>query len=576
MPVTLILWLLFCLNVSDSQLHPRELPKLPTLVNKGAAEPNHIDLEQVRVELEIRKKSVSDLPNVGVAKNIILFIGDGMDLNTVAAARAFKDQKQGGDGAGAEMSWEWFHNTGLSKTYCADYLVPDSAAAATALYTGEKVPFFTLGYNSSVMMRNPETMMEENELMTILDWAQEAGKKTGIVTTSRITDATPAALYAKSVYRHWEGDRDIEKSIEREEITEVQRQKYKVTDIARQMVDREGGRNIDILLGGGRAYFEDCIAVTHKPRFPFGENETDLLATCRNDTNLITEWRNIPNSRRQFITNGSQLNTIDHNMTNVLGLFTWSDVLWNDVTNDTNEKPSLTQMATAAVKFLKARSAKTAEDKGFFIMIEGANIDRAHHNGEAVRALEETLALDRAVQAVQELVSVNDTLMIVTADHSHTMRTGGYVPLGVDITGGVSGIDDNNQAEFTILSYGNGPGFMKMSTKERGNYTEIVRDQVIGPGVNEAGSLTYKQASAAPLEYSTHGADDVGVWAAGPWSHLVHGTHQQTDLAMVMKYAGCLNTYMDREGCPGISGGHSKTEGALTLWVILVAMYSLV
>merc|ERR1719433_2222873 len=128
---------------------------------------------------------------------------------------------------------------------------------------------------------------------------------------------------------------------------------------------------------------------------------------------------------------------------NVLGIFSNSYVYWDNEVNDTNNIPRLVDMATQTVKFLEEKSG----DAGYFVMIEAGRIDAAHHNGE----------------------STKDTLVIVTADHAHTMSIGGYTGRFHDITGVVEdpmgGGYDEGAADgdtLTILSYGNGPGFKKL------------------------------------------------------------------------------------------------------------------
>merc|ERR1719347_337566 len=109
-------------------------------------------------------------------------------------------------------------------------MVSDSAATASAMYSGQKTTFFTMGYDSSVKKGDPSSGTKEAEVSTILDWAQAAGKKTGFVTTTRMSHATPAALYAKTVNRFWEGDHDINKDLNKTHI-----EAYNVKDISRQL-----------------------------------------------------------------------------------------------------------------------------------------------------------------------------------------------------------------------------------------------------------------------------------------------------------------------------------------------------
>merc|ERR1719430_31707 len=176
-------------------------------------------------------------------------------------------------------------------------MVPDSAATASAMYSGVKTTFFTMGYNSSVQVSSPASASKEAEVETILDWAQAAGKKTGFVTTTRMSHATPAALYAKTVNRFWEGDQDIKKAIERNETTEQEVADNNVKDISRQLVESEAGRQINIMLGGGRSSFlpqwmKPQILTNETKGLSFDyEDERDWWDNYRLDNrSLIEEW----------------------------------------------------------------------------------------------------------------------------------------------------------------------------------------------------------------------------------------------------------------------------------------------
>ena len=241
------------------------------------------------------------------------------------------------------------------------------------------------------------------------------------------------------------------------------------------------------------------------------------------------------------------------------GLFTNTYVTWDDLVNETNDKPHLEDMATQAVKFLQKKS----DSEGYFLMVEGGKIDQAHHNGKAIRALSETLAFDKAVEEVLKLVNLTDTLVIVTADHSHTMSIGGYTGREVDITGVVIEADGKvdmgeDDKTFTVLSYGNGPGFLQFNATGEGNFTFIDRHPM---AVNASADIAYKQASAAPLSSETHGGDDVGIWAAGPMAHLIHGVHEQSYIAHVMSYAACIGPHKEMARCPKTDSGSQVSCG---------------
>lgn len=130
----------------------------------------------------LQKILTSNKADRKIAKNVILFIGDGMNFATIAAGRVLKGQLEGKSGEETELIFENFPHVALAKTYNTDNQVPDSAATATALLSGIKTSLGAVG------LLNPPSKEEANEndrLKNIIDWAQEAEKRTGIVTTTR-------------------------------------------------------------------------------------------------------------------------------------------------------------------------------------------------------------------------------------------------------------------------------------------------------------------------------------------------------------------------------------------------------
>ena len=123
--------------------------------------------------------------NTNVAKNIILFIGDGMSLTTLTASRIYKAQFKGRKegtrvkGEESSLTFQTFPHTALSKTYCVDRQTPDSAATATALFSGIKTNYYTLGYDSKIRVGSAKSTKTAKQLTSILDWGQSAGKRTG-------------------------------------------------------------------------------------------------------------------------------------------------------------------------------------------------------------------------------------------------------------------------------------------------------------------------------------------------------------------------------------------------------------
>ncbi|XP_053406541.1 alkaline phosphatase, tissue-nonspecific isozyme-like [Mercenaria mercenaria] len=188
------------------------------------------------IEEEINKKK-----NTNIAKNIIIFIGDGMGVSTVTAARILDGQNNGRPGEENVLSFEEFDNVALSKTYNVDFMTPDSAGTATAMLCGVKTNVATLGLDGRAVYSDCAASENAGQLDSLLHWAQAAGKRTGIVTTARVTHATPAAAYAKTPNRDWEGD------------TEMTKDDAPCKDIARQLI--EDNPDINVILGGGRKFF---------------------------------------------------------------------------------------------------------------------------------------------------------------------------------------------------------------------------------------------------------------------------------------------------------------------------------
>lgn len=143
---------------------------------------------QKRLRLQLNRKN-----NENIAKNVIMFLGDGMSISTITAARIYKGQKQGYFGEESVLSFEEFPFIGLSKTYCFDKQTADSACSATAYLTGIKANYATIGVNSKVKFNDCQASLQnKNQVSSLMQWAQKAGKSTGIVTTTRITHASPA------------------------------------------------------------------------------------------------------------------------------------------------------------------------------------------------------------------------------------------------------------------------------------------------------------------------------------------------------------------------------------------------
>ncbi|MEQ8515522.1 MAG: alkaline phosphatase, partial [Chromatocurvus sp.] len=146
--------------------------------------------------------------NVPRARNVILFVGDGMGISTITAARILDGQRKGMSGEGNSLSFEHFPFAGLVKTYNTDSQTADSAGTMSAMMTGVKTRIGVFGVDETAL-RGDCAGGRSRELVSVLELAELAGKSTGIVSTARITHATPAATYARSAERDWEDDTEL-------------------------------------------------------------------------------------------------------------------------------------------------------------------------------------------------------------------------------------------------------------------------------------------------------------------------------------------------------------------------------
>lgn len=482
--------------------------------------------------------------NMNIAKNIILFIGDGMGISTVTAARIYKGQRMGNLGEETVLSFEKFPHASISKVYSVDRQTPDSAATATALMCGVKTNTGVLGLKETVQKENCEATAGQ-EVTSILKHFIAAGRSTGLVTTSRVTHATPAAAYAHSASRDWEGDSLM---------TSVT---GGCKDIAYQMV--YDNNDIQVVLGGGRGPF----LPVNKPDPETGRVE---WTHRRDGHDLIDIWKQIQTSKgrnHSYVWRKDQFDSVNPDEKDyLLGLFDTSHIPYeNDRDKSDAGDPSLAEMTSKAIKILQKNQ------DGYFLMVEGARIDHAHHDNEAKRSLVETLMFEEAVSEALRLTSDEDTLIIVTADHSHPFNIAGYSYRGNDILGITNPYWDEPPRDglpYTTLVYGNGPG--RRPFQERANYTGV-----------DTTADDFKQEAAVPLSYETHSGEDVAIYSRGPMSHLLFGVQEQHYVAHVMQYAACVGDFKDDCERPEdiySNGGYLLSVNIL-LYLVLYSMVSL-
>lgn len=455
------------------------------------------------------QKNLSINPITGKARNVILFIGDGMGVSTVTAARIFDGQSKGMKGEEHILSWENFSNVALSKTYNTDQQVPDSAGTATAFMTGVKSRAGVISVDHEVI-RGDCASSDNRHVTSFLEMAEQRGMATGIVTTARITHATPATAYAHVPERDWENDSEMPKA----------EKASGCKDIALQFVEFSYGDGIDVTFGGGRSEF-----LPKSVRGPEGNK-----GKRKDNRNLISEWK-IKHPTGQYVWNDKMFDSLEPQATGpVLGLFNASHMEYEaDRAADKGGEPSLEAMTEKALKILQKNK------DGYFLYVEGARVDHAHHSGNAYRALSDAVALANAVQKAVEMTNVEDTLIIVTADHSHVFTMGGYATRGNPILGKVVKNKKDGSPEttpdlakdhmpYTTLGYNAGPG--AKNKQHRDDLSQI-----------DTTAKDFKQSALVPLKSEPHGGEDVAIYARGPWAHLIRGVVEENYIFHVMQHA---------------------------------------
>ncbi len=445
------------------------------------------------------------------ARNVILFIGDGMGISTITAARIYAGQRQGLDGESYQLAMEKLPYSAFSKTYTHDAQVADSAPTATAMTTGVKSFNGTLGITQGADLKDC-TSAASHGTTTLWEQAEASGMATGIISTARLTHATPGATYAETTERDWESDADVSAA----------GKAAGCKDIAMQLLDwtKANGDGFDVMLGGGRSYFT--------PNTMTDPEYADQKGRRQDGRNLAEEWKaQAPN--RTLVTNKAGFDAVDWNSDGqVFGLFEPSHMQYDlDRSNAPTGEPSIADMTKAAITRL------SRNDKGFVLMVEGGRVDHGLHAGDAQRALGDAAALDDAIAAAVAMTNPEETLIIVTADHSHTLVMQGYPQRGNPILGLVKEGDKLVMAAdgkpYTTLSFANGPG-------------SVCKKQPDGKWLCDRPDLTnvdttalgFKQQSLIPMGSETHGGEDVAIFAGGPGANLFSGAMEENEIYHVM------------------------------------------
>ena len=425
------------------------------------------------------------------AKNVILFIGDGMGISTITAARIYAGQKLGKQGEEHVLPFENFDNVALVKTYNTNAQVPDSAGTATAMHSGQKTRIGMLGIGPEA--NNGDCRAGEQHHLPLLgEEVKERGLALGIVTTTRLTHATPASVYARSTDRDWEDDMGI---------PEDQRG-FGCRDIALQLVEAD----FDVALGGGRSSF-------------FGDAKGGRRGVS--SANLPADWA--ARTGGTYVEDAASLAAAPADRP-VLGLFSGSHMTYMVDRPAETAEPTLTDLTAAAIARLGS------DPQGYYLMVEGGRIDHAHHAGQAGYALEETVEFARAIQYAIDNTDPEETMILVTADHSHVFTIAGYPQRGNPILGHVvppsptdePGGEPTLAADgkpYTTLGYANGPG------------------AVAGDRSVPETHVGARQQATIPLGSETHAGEDVALYAQGPGAQRVRGVIEQNLIYRIIRAA---------------------------------------
>lgn len=447
------------------------------------------------------------VPTPAPQKNVVFFLGDGMGITTMTAARIYAVGEEGA------LTIDTLPESAFIHTYSRDGQVTDSAPSMAAYMTGVKM-------NNEVISMSAETratdaqgnayVQNENTTCpagngapvdTILELMKDQGYGTGVVTTTRVTHATPATTYAHVCHRD------------------------AYNTIAAALVPGGAGFNsrlgdgVDVVIGGGIRNFLPSDK---------GGRRTD-------GRDLTAE---LVKANYKFAATRAEFDSLPTDGSKIMALMTSGDMSY-DLDRDPAKEPSLAEMTGKAIDSL------AAQKKGFFLMVEGGRIDHALHATNARRALQDTVAFDNAVKLALEKLEVIDpglknTLVVVTADHDHTLQMNGYAArtgktepgkpgvLGLvnNYTDGKAStdVDGNN---YTILGFGNG----LKRLDQRGVITaEMLEDP------------NYLQEAVVPVSGSeTHGGGDVFLGAKGMGAENFRGTLTNNEVFGLIKKAIAMN-----------------------------------
>lgn len=468
------------------------------------------------------------------AKNVILFVGDGMGVSTLTASRILQGQMAGKQGEEGYLSFETFPHTALVKTYNVNAQTPDSAGTMTAMMSGLKTDVGVIGVDEDIVRGDCSTV-KGNEVITALELAEINGLSTGIVSTARITHATPAATYAKSADRNWEDNSDMPAEAIAAGCEDIASQ---LVNFEKNLKERFVGvevNGIEVAVGGGRRHFLPKVASANSP-----DARSSVEGDRTDGRNLVNEWKSTY-SDGVYVYDQNGFDAVNTETTqHLFGLFNESHMQYEaDRKNDVAGEPSLSELTGKAIDILDNN------DKGFFLMVESGRIDHGHHAGSAYNALTDTLEFAKAVQTAVSKTNMDDTLIIVTADHGHVFTIAGYPKRGNPILGHVVSVGKTEPAmaadnmPYTTLGYTNGRGYFNLGNETN---ADVSYGMEINAGRKDTSTVDtttsgYHQEALIPLSSETHSGEDIALHAQGPGAQLAQGVVEQNMVFHIINQA---------------------------------------
>jgi alkaline phosphatase len=464
-------------------------------------------------------------PAKPVAKNVILFVGDGFSIGHRTAARILSRSIEGGKYTG-KLALDDMPYMALLATQGTDSIITDSANAAHAYTTGHKSCVNALG----VYCSRAANTLDHPKVETLTSLAKRRGMAVGAVTNSEIEDATPAAMVAHT------------------------RRRSDFNDIVKMFYDSK----IDVIMGGGSPNF--------LPKSTPGSKRADEIDYI--DLFKRADYK-LAITKTEMLAAADDVKT-----TRLLGLYNTGNVdgaldlkfLKKGSVAKFPDQPDVPEEMAAALKVLSRNK------NGFVLLVESARIDKYSHSLDPERAVYDTIMLDSAVKQAKEWAKANgnNTLILVTADHAHAVSVVGTVnddEPGADMRNKIGTYDKAGFPNYPAPDAEGYPNKVDVSRRLRltfGSYPDHYdtfrpfMDGEFVPTIRNADGVMvanekYKSVPGAVLREGNlpnkgsrasnsgvHTGDDVVLTAIGPGAEKVHGLMENTEVFRVIAEALAL------------------------------------